>query len=238
MKITCLHLGKAPYRETYDLQKRLVEHVGLHPDDAYMIFVEHSPQVITKGRRTEDANIVAPTEMLKRMGVDVVEIERGGDVTWHGPGQLVAYPIFRLQAKKQPLHAYVAALEEAIIDTLDELGIESYRSEGKTGVWTDSGKIAAIGVAAARRVVWHGLALNVTTDMQGFSLIVPCGLVGNTVTSIERLLPECPAMESVESILARHLCPLLEFDSVEHVEADTTFKPEAETEVEQEIQTK
>lgn len=228
MKITCLHLGKAPYRETYELQKRLVEHVGENPDDAFLIFVEHSPQVITKGRRTEESNIVAPVDMLSRMGVDVIEIERGGDVTWHGPGQLVAYPIFRLNAKRQPLHSYVAALEEAIISTLGELGIDSYRSEGKTGVWTDSGKIAAIGVAAARRVVWHGLALNVSTDMQGFSLIVPCGLVGNTVTSIERLLPECPTMEQVETLLARRLCPLLGYDQVEHVTADTTFTPQSE----------
>ena len=213
-KLQCIDIGPSVYREALERQRELVRRVQEHPSEAYAIFTEHDPPVLTLGRRTKDENVVAPPEMLRRMGVDVVRIARGGDVTWHGPGQLVVYPILRVQTIRRPVHAYVASLQEAIAVTLASYGIEAFPREGFPGVWTDAGKIASIGVAVDRRVAWHGLALNVAPDMKGFDLIVPCGLPAVKMTSIGELVDPAPGMPEVASRLARELADRLGFDEV------------------------
>jgi len=142
--------------------------------------------VITLGRSTKAPSLPLDIESLRRRGIEVFEVERGGDVTYHGPGQLVGYPIFHLGQHKQDLHWYLRQLEEVLIVALREFGIVAERNTGYTGVWTGGRKIASIGVHAKQWVTWHGFALNVTTDLAAFDLIVPCGIPGVVMTSIAK----------------------------------------------------
>jgi lipoate-protein ligase B len=168
-------LGRIGYAEAFDLQRTLVEQRkrGLIPDQ--LLIVEH-PHVVTMGRNGHDENVLASPELLERAGIQFHRTDRGGDVTYHGPGQIVGYPIVDLREWKRDVVAYIRAIEQVLIDTLAEFSIESRRVEGATGVWTDAGKIAAIGVHISRWVTSHGFALNVDTDLSYFKYIVPCGL--------------------------------------------------------------
>lgn len=183
----------APYREMLDLQHEIfnrrvdARHCGKDLGEDYLLMVTHNP-VYTLGRHADPGNIVN-REWLEERGAEVVEIDRGGDVTFHGPGQLVAYPIIDLQSRKLGVRDYVNLLEEAVIRTIAEYGIKGERVEGATGVWIDAGtpserKICAIGIRCSRFITMHGLALNVSTDMSWFSAINPCGFVDKGVTSI------------------------------------------------------
>lgn len=186
MPLDVVDLGHRPYREVLDLQRtvRLGRLDGSVPHDQ-LILVEHDP-VYTLGRSTRDASLPVAPDTLRERGADVVEIERGGDVTWHGPGQLVGYPILDLSQHRQDLHWYLRTLEQAIIDALAMLAIPATRNPGKTGVWTAGRKIASIGVHVKQWVTSHGFALNVTTDLAQFGRIVPCGIPGVAMTSVER----------------------------------------------------
>lgn len=169
-----------------------------------LLLLEHTP-VITLGRNADETNIVAPREFLANKGVEIFEVNRGGDVTFHGPGQLVGYPIFDLRSFPEKIGAveYVRRIEEALIRTCIYYGIESQRISGMTGVWTmQERKIAAIGVHISRGVTSHGFALNVTTDLDYFKLIVPCGLT-KPVTSIALESGKQPSMEDVLPIVTR-----------------------------------
>jgi lipoate-protein ligase B len=181
-----LDLGTRPYREVWDLQRRIHQEVvgGQQPDT--WILVEHLP-VITLGRQAKRENLLLSEGALRTLGVEVVEIERGGDVTYHGPGQLVGYPIVDLRAFDEDVVRYVRTLEAALIDALRAWGIDAGRLAGYPGVWTGAAKIAAIGVAVKRKVTMHGFALNVDPDLEAFDLINPCGL-GRPVTSMARVL--------------------------------------------------
>ncbi len=158
---------------------------GFEPD--VLLLLQHSP-VITLGRNAKESNILASSEYLRRLGVEVFEIDRGGDVTFHGPGQLVGYPILRLGKGEQDVHLYMRKLEDTLIGLLARHCIQSWRREKLTGVWTSEGKIAAMGVHLSRWITRHGFALNVSTDLSFFRLIIPCGLAGHKVTSMEALL--------------------------------------------------
>jgi lipoyl(octanoyl) transferase len=194
--IAVLHLGVVDYGAALRLQETLVELRKQERVPNVLLLLEHPP-VITLGRNAKPSNIVVSREFLAAKGVEVVDINRGGDVTFHGPGQLVAYPIFDLRTFTPKLGAvdYVRKLEEVLMRTCAQYRIETRRIKGMTGVWTattqadvpDSGerKIAAIGVHISRGVTSHGFALNVTTDLEYFKLIVPCGISGKPVTSIE-----------------------------------------------------
>ncbi len=175
-----VHAGLVPYGEALDWQRRLAEDriAGRLPHDL-LLLLEHPP-VLTLGRNSHTTNLLRPD------GVAVFEVERGGDVTFHGPGQLVGYPIFDLRQHRQDLHWYLRTLEQALIDALDELGIAAERSSGWTGVWTRGKKIASIGIHVKQWVTWHGFALNVTTDLGWFDRIVPCGIPGVVMTSVEK----------------------------------------------------
>jgi len=179
-------LGRSPYEEALELQRALAREriSGGIPEDL-LLLVEHPP-VVTLGRSTKSRNVISSAEYLASKGVELFEVERGGDVTFHGPGQLVGYPIIDLKRHKLDLHWFLRQVEEALIRTLGAYSISAERNTGYTGVWTKGRKIASIGVHARDWVTWHGFALNVTTDLSYFDLIIPCGIDGVTMTSIER----------------------------------------------------
>lgn len=198
-RLELLDWGRLDYESAW---ARQLERVELRKQGAVgdaLIVVEH-PHVITLGRRRDArANVVAPGD------VPVVEIERGGDVTYHGPGQLVAYPILLLAEGERDLHAYLRHLEDAIIGALGRFGLEAGREPGKTGVWRDGRKLASIGIACRRWVTFHGLALNVSTDLTQFARINPCGFDAAVMTSIERELGAAVDMAAVKRALAEEL---------------------------------
>jgi lipoate-protein ligase B len=181
-------LGQLGYEQALELQRSLARDriSGAIPQDL-LLLVEHPP-VVTLGRSSKEKHLVASPEFLKSKGVELFEVERGGDVTFHGPGQLVGYPIIDLKRHKQDLHWYLRKIEEALINALADYGIPGERNTAFTGVWTRGEKIASIGVHARDWVTWHGFALNVTTDLSYFDLIIPCGIDGVVMTSIGREL--------------------------------------------------
>jgi lipoyl(octanoyl) transferase len=179
--------------------------------DDVLLLLEH-PRVITLGRGASESNVIAPTDVLERRGVTIHEIERGGDVTYHGPGQLVGYPIIDLTRHRQDLHWYLRQLEEVLIRTLSAFGIAGSRVEGYTGVWVQDRKIASIGVHVTRWITFHGFALNVSTDLTDFGLIVPCGIEAVQMTSVENETGESHAVAQVGDEVSR--CFGEVFDSV------------------------
>lgn len=178
-----LDLGTVPYREAWDLQRRLVEarHAGAIPD--VVLLLEH-PHTFTIGRRGDNSEILASPAHLEMLGATVIEVDRGGLATYHGPGQLVGYPILDLRPRGREVHSYLRNLEEALINALRETGIPAQRVPQKTGVWVADRKIASIGVRFSRWISSHGFALNVTTDLSYFNHIVPCGMPAVTMTSV------------------------------------------------------
>jgi len=191
-------LGTVPYADGVDLQKRLVEQrkAGAIPDQ--LLLLEHPP-VITLGVKTRDnrTHIIATPQMLEVEGVEVVESGRGGDVTYHGPGQLVGYPIIDLRPDRCDVHRYVRDLEEVLIRAVSTFGVVAERMPGLTGVWVGDNKLAAIGVRIARWITSHGFALNVATNLEHFNLIVPCGISDKGVTSLEQLTGQSLTVQSI-----------------------------------------
>ena len=177
-----------PYAEALDLQRHVAREriTGALPQDV-LLLVEHPP-VVTLGRASKEKNLIASPAFLESKGVELFEVERGGDVTFHGLGQLVGYPIIDLKRHRQDLHWYLRKIEEALINALADYDIPAERNPSFTGVWTRGRKIASIGVHARDWVTWHGFALNVSTDLSYFDLIVPCGISGVVMTSIAREL--------------------------------------------------
>lgn len=180
------NLGRMPYAACTELQKRVMAGViaGDLPDT--LLFVEHDPPVFSLGASFHDENLLLPVEEYRKLGFDVEPTERGGDVTFHGPDQLVAYPIFHLDLVGKDLHRWLRELEEAVIVALRDWSLEGYRFPPHTGVWVNGAKVCAIGIKVRKWVSMHGIALNVCNDLSPFDLIVPCGIKGYGVTSIER----------------------------------------------------
>jgi lipoyl(octanoyl) transferase len=209
MTRTCIvrDLGRMGYAEALAIQQSIAEERKRGMGVDHLLFVEH-PHVVTVGRNGHEENILAPAEVLRRNGIELHYSDRGGDVTYHGPGQIVGYPIVDLREWKRDVGAYVRAIEQTIIDALSDFGIGSERIPKLTGVWTQTqdgahGKIAAIGVHLSRWVSTHGWALNVTTDLRYFQYIVPCGLT-KPVTSMAavRAPQSAPDAEDVKRALA------------------------------------
>jgi len=191
-------LGLVPYRQALDWQAELVvrRRAGEIPDQ--LLLLQH-PHVITLGTGAHSEHVLATPELREKLGVDMVEVGRGGDVTYHGPGQLVGYPILDLKPDRKDVHRYLRDLEEVLIRVAASYGIRGWRTPGQTGVWTEAGKLAAIGVRVSSGwVTSHGFALNVATDLGYFGTIVPCGIPDQPVASLESLLEHPPAMEDVE----------------------------------------
>lgn len=207
-------LGPTEYGAALELQKELVERRKRAEIPDQLLIVEH-PHVITLGRTGRMGHLLASEEALRRAGVSFYPTDRGGDITYHGPGQVVGYPILDLKDWKRDVVGYVRALEHTLIDALADLGLVCRREPGKTGVWTDAGKIAAIGVHVSRWVTSHGFALNVTTDLSYFRHIVPCGLA-EPVTSTEALGVQAGWGEVVAAVV-RNFGRVFGYRSVEAV---------------------
>jgi lipoyl(octanoyl) transferase len=202
-------IGRIGYANGFALQQSLVERRKHSEIPDQLLFVEH-PHVVTMGRNGRDANLLAPPELLERAGIEFHRTDRGGDVTYHGPGQIVGYPIFDLREWKRDVVAYVRAVEQVVINALGVFGIRSERLQGATGVWVGGAKVAAIGVHISRWVTSHGFALNLETDLEYFRYIVPCGLT-KPVTSMRAL--GCRAgRDEVVAALARAFGDVFERD--------------------------
>ena len=188
-------LGRVAYAEALELQKQLETEVICERNRDYLLLLEH-PHTFTIGRRSIDGGVLATAEMLRKLGVEVFETNRGGKVTYHGLGQIVGYPIISLSPDREDVHRYVRDIEEVLIRTMADFGIDAFRIEGLTGVHTTDGKIAAIGVHIKRWVTTHGFALNVNTDLSYYNWIIACE--GEPVTSMSRLLDREVGMAEVE----------------------------------------
>lgn len=209
-RLDCCDLGPLSYREGLELQQALVQARAAGETGDWLLFQEHAP-VLTVGRNASPGAQLVDDATLQRLGIERFEVSRGGDITWHGPGQLVGYPILLLDRLDRDLHRYLRALEAALIDVLSDFGIASAISPGRTGVWSGDDKIASIGVAVRRWVSYHGFALNVSPDLRGFDLIHPCGLEGVQMTSMEKLMGVAPAMAEVRRRTAERMASRLGF---------------------------
>jgi len=198
------HLGRVPYAQGLELQAGLVaeRQAGRIPDT--LLLLEHDP-VFTLGRNARAENVLLPEAALKAQGFEVFETGRGGDVTYHGPGQVVGYPILDLSPDRCDVHRYVRDLEEVMIRTCADYDLQAGRVAGMSGAWIGEEKVGAIGVRIARWVTSHGFALNVANDLTPFGMIVPCGIRGRGVTSLERQLRRAVPLADVAARLARHL---------------------------------
>jgi lipoyl(octanoyl) transferase len=197
------YLGLMPYAEAHELQQELVEKRKRDEIPDQFLLLEHS-HVITLGRAANGANVLIDAETRARFGVELFETGRGGDVTYHGPGQLVGYPIIKLAPDRCDIRRYVRDLEEVLIRTAADFGIGAGRIEGLTGVWAGNEKLGAIGVRISRWVTMHGFAFNITTDLDYFRLIVPCGIRNHGVTSLNKLLGSPLGMNDVREVVTRH----------------------------------
>jgi lipoyl(octanoyl) transferase len=205
-------LGRMDYGEALALQKQTAGAVTTGEQSDTLLLLEH-PHTFTLGRRSTESGVLATPAMLETLGVEVFETNRGGKVTYHGLGQLVGYPIIKLSPDREDVHRYVRDLEEVLLRTLAEFGVEGFRIKGLTGVHTTQGKVAAIGVHIARWVTTHGFALNVSTDLSYFNMIVACE--GEPVTSMERLLGRTIALAEVEEVVIRHFADVFEMKLAE-----------------------
>lgn len=228
-KVSFLWLPNAPYKRTWDYQEELLQsivnlkiynrdHYTELPTPNYLIFCEHNP-VYTLGKSGDARHLLLTEEDCKNQGIEFYPINRGGDITYHGKGQLVAYPIFDLENFQTDLNVYLRNIEEVIIRTIANYGIEGYRIKGLTGVWVDiqrnPRKIAAIGIRCSRWVSMHGLALNVNTDLSYFQNIIPCGISDKGVTSIEKEIGQTVDFEEVIQIMKQKFSEIFQLEYIQ-----------------------
>jgi lipoyl(octanoyl) transferase len=211
-----IDLGLISYNNAYALQQRIVAARKAHAIEDTLLLCEHHP-VITLGRNGKHENLLASENILRQKGIKFHETNRGGDITYHGPGQIVGYPILDLSLIKRDVHLYVRALEEVMIRASADFGISAYRIPGKTGIWVDAKpyeeKLAAIGVHISRWVTSHGFAYNVATDLRNFDLIIPCGINDRRATSLEKLLDRGVPLSEAKPRLLRHFAEQFGFES-------------------------
>lgn len=200
------------FEDAERLQARLVEARLADRIPNVLLLMQHDP-VVTLGRRARDRHLKVSPETLRARGIDFAVASRGGDATYHGPGQWVLYPILRLDARTSGLHGYLNRLEEIALGCAGAFGVKAFRREGKSGAWTAAGKIAAIGFRIQRWVTCHGMSFNVDVDLTGFQWIVPCGLHGEPVTSLRRILGgACPARDPVADVMEERAARVLQCD--------------------------
>jgi lipoyl(octanoyl) transferase len=207
------HLGRVPYAEGLQIQEQLVAERQAGRIVDVLLLLEHEP-VFTMGRNARAENVLLSSEALRSRGFEIFETGRGGDVTYHGPGQVVGYPILELPTDRRDVHRYVRDLEEVMIRACAEYGITAGRIAGKTGTWVGTDKVGAIGVRIARWVTSHGFALNVSNDLEPFALIVPCGIREHGVTSLARLLGREVAVGEAAGRLAAHVASVFGLEIV------------------------
>jgi lipoate-protein ligase B len=218
-RVTAVHLGLTPYRESWDLQREIFNRRQNREIGDALLLTEH-PHVYTLGKSSDANHLLAGAEELQRSGVEVYPIERGGDITYHGPGQLVGYPILDLQNYYTDLHRYLRDLEEVIIRTLDDFGIAGHREQEYTGVWVGDKKIAAIGVKVSRWITMHGFALNVNTDLSYFNRIIPCGIFHKGVISMEQICETPIAMAEVQHTVTKHFAGVFGVEIIIQTKSD------------------
>lgn len=209
VKCVLIEPGLQTYARTLELQEALRAAVARRDGslEAALVVVEHPP-VITLGAAARQSSMLVSVQHLRELGVELVQIDRGGDATYHGPGQVVAYPIADVRRTAGDVHAYLRLLEEAVIGALAEFGLVGHR-HGPAGVWVGDRKVCSIGIAVRQWVSYHGLALNVCPNLSHFRLIRPCGLNARQITSMEELLGEPPDVNQVKRVVIRHLCDRL-----------------------------
>jgi len=193
--------GRTRYADAFDRQRAVVDSRRQDACGDQLIFTEHEPVYTIGLRKGADQHLVWTEAFCAQQGIEIHKSNRGGDITYHGPGQIVCYPIISLQNRRD-LHAYLRDLEDVVIRTLASYGLESGRREGKTGIWIETRKICAIGVAVRSWITYHGFALNICPDMNHFTGIVPCGITDGTVTSLQNELPDEIKIDEVKSRLA------------------------------------
>jgi lipoate-protein ligase B len=202
--IVWLNLGLVPYQAAWDLQKSLVDHKKTDPlSPEFLILLEHPP-VLTLGRWASTDNVLIDHDRLQRLGIDLVRCERGGQVTYHGPGQLIGYPVLNLKSLRLGIREYVFLLEEVIIGLLADYDLPAGRKTGYPGVWVDQEKIASLGLSVQEGIAFHGFALNYGLDLDPFNWIVPCGLSGIRMTSMERIKGASIGAKGLRRRLAGH----------------------------------
>lgn len=203
MPVIYKDLGFKNFSQTWEMQKRAQSEIINGSKDEMLFTVEHC-HVYTLGKTGNRNHLLISNEEMKEKGISYFEIDRGGDITYHGPGQLVAYPILNLNNYLKDLHWYLRKLEECVILTLKELGIKGYRKEEYTGVWVEEEKICAIGVKVSRWITMHGLAFNINTDLDFFDKIIPCGIFHKGVTSVEKITGKKADFEVIKQIFVKN----------------------------------
>ena len=220
MKLNVLNLGEMDYQEALDLQFKLLEKRQNDIIDDTLLIVEH-PHVITLGRNAKRENVLFSDDYLHEHGVAIMEIKRGGDVTYHGPGQIVGYPIVNIKEQNLGVKDFVDQVEQVIIDLLlDKYDIRAARDDINNGVWVDGEKITAVGFAVKKWVTMHGFALNVNTDLSKFNLIVPCGIESRTVTTMEKIKKEKMDIEKVKTDLIECFIRDFKYENVRYTNID------------------
>ena len=204
-----LDLGLVSFGEAYSVQKEALASVKLRKEGESIIFAQHYP-VFTIGRLGKRENILANAQELNSRGIDIINTDRGGDITFHGPGQIVVYPILDLTKRSKDMHKFLRGLEEVVILTLSGYSVNSFRIKDRTGCWTDKGKIASIGVAASGWVTYHGFALNANVDLSYFDMINPCGFKDINMTSMKDILDNEVDLEKLKERLIRHFSDVFE----------------------------
>ncbi len=217
-------LGLMPYREAWNLQKQVQkllitqkrEYNRTSPVEKewndQLLFTEH-PHVYTMGKSGNSAHLLTSLNELSKINAEYVEIDRGGDITYHGPGQIVGYPILDLEKHFRDIHKYLRYLEEVVIRTCADYNLKAERSEGQTGVWIDNEKICAMGIRCSRWVTMHGFAMNVNTDLSYFNNIIPCGIADKNVTSLSKLTGKFESTEEVKKRLIHHFCEIFQLEA-------------------------
>jgi lipoyl(octanoyl) transferase len=206
MKLSIFQLGRIEYTEALELQQRLLKERQEGKIGDTLLLLEHPP-VITLGRRGRDSDVLVPAEVLEKMGVKICEIERGGEATYHGPGQIVGYMFISIGNHNNDIHGFVENIEETFIRLLSaEYDIGARRDDEHTGVWVENNKITAIGIAIKRKITMHGFAFNVNTDLDHFKWIVPCGIRDKGVTSLKNLTGDEQELRVVTDKVARYFC--------------------------------
>jgi len=218
-RFTYSDLGIIDYKDAWDLQKNLFNSRYKKEIDDILLLLEH-PHTYTLGKTADRENLVAADEYLERNKISVYDIDRGGDITYHGPGQIVGYPIIDLTKWQEDTHKYLRAIEEVIIKTCAKFNLIANRHSEFTGVWIDDKKIAAIGIKVSRWITMHGFAFNVNTDLSLFDGIIPCGIRDKKVTSMQNELGLTMNINEVKSILLKNFTEVFEYSQAERIEAD------------------
>ena len=227
MEYQCIDIGLTDYRQGLALQKEYLGLVKSGEIEGALIFTEHRP-VFTLGRSADKNNFLINEKSIKAQGIEIHEADRGGDITFHGPGQLVAYPIIDLNNHYRDIHRYLRGLEEATISTLSDFQIDSFREDKRTGCWTAHGKIASIGIAASRWITYHGVAINANVDLKYFDMIHPCGFKDIKVTSIEEILSKPADLALLKQSFLNHFskafqCTAELLSAAEHAHVSARF---------------